>query len=76
MLNTEGVFFSDMVSASVDYVLVLSNIYIGHLLGKVLVAEFVLSGATFELLRTLGVDFVQGYAIGRPVAIAAMQSED
>ncbi|MBU2669636.1 EAL domain-containing protein [Actinoplanes bogorensis] len=34
-------------------------------------AEWVQDGETVELLRTYGVDFVQGYWCGRPVPIAA-----
>jgi EAL domain-containing protein (putative c-di-GMP-specific phosphodiesterase class I) len=75
-LKIDGAFVRDMDSDSIDYAMVRSINDIGHLLGKQTVAEFVETGATIDLLRTLGVDFVQGYAIGRPVAIAAMQTDE
>jgi len=72
-LKIDGAFVRDMASDSIDYAMVRSINDIGHLLGKQTVAEFVETGATIDLLRTLGVDFVQGYAIGRPEPIARLQ---
>ncbi|MCC6709991.1 MAG: EAL domain-containing protein [Gammaproteobacteria bacterium] len=73
-LKIDGAFVRDMDSDSIDYAMVRSINDIGHLLGKQTVAEFVESGATIELLRTLGVDYVQGYAVGRPEPIASITS--
>jgi EAL domain-containing protein (putative c-di-GMP-specific phosphodiesterase class I) len=39
---------------------------VGHSLGLKTIAEFVESERIHELLRDIGVDYVQGYAIGRP----------
>jgi len=46
--------------------LVKSMIDIAHSLGKKTVAEFVERESTLELLRGYGVDFVQGYLVGKP----------
>ncbi len=74
-LKIDGAFVRDMDSDSIDYAMVRSINDIGHLLGKQTVAEFVETAATINLLRTLGVDFVQGYAVGRPEPIACLQKE-
>jgi len=39
---------------------------IGQLMGKQTIAEFVESEAILEKLREIGVDYAQGYGIGRP----------
>lgn len=75
-LKIDGAFVRDMADEAIDLAMVRAINDIGHLLGKRTVAEFVESAATMELLRTLGVDFAQGYAVGRPVPIARMQRED
>jgi EAL domain-containing protein (putative c-di-GMP-specific phosphodiesterase class I) len=38
-------------------------------LGRLTVAEFVGDETTVRMLHSYGVDFAQGYAIGRPAAI-------
>ncbi len=42
---------------------------IGHVMGKRTIAEFVASDAILEKLREIGVDYVQGYAVGVPIPI-------
>ncbi len=42
---------------------------VGHVLGKQTIAEFVENTQTLELLRSVGVDFAQGYHLGRPAPI-------
>ena len=44
---------------------------IGHVLGIATIAEFVESEAVLERITALGVDYAQGYAIGRPAPIDA-----
>lgn|GEM_PF-4079671 len=39
---------------------------IAHFMGKQTVAEFVENAETLSLMRELGIDHVQGYAIARP----------
>ena len=75
-LKIDGAFVRDMACDPIDHAMVRSINDIGHLLGKRTVAEFVESAATMDLLRALGVDFAQGYAIGRPLPIARMQRDD
>ena len=42
---------------------------IGHVMGKRTIAQFVEDDRTLDMLRKVGVDFVQGYKIGRPVPL-------
>ena len=39
---------------------------IAHFMGKQVVAEFVEDQETAQALREIGVDFIQGYHVGRP----------
>ena len=39
---------------------------IGHVMGKQTIAEFVETEGILEKLREIGVDYAQGYGIGRP----------
>jgi EAL domain-containing protein (putative c-di-GMP-specific phosphodiesterase class I) len=39
---------------------------VGHVMGKITIAEFVENDACLRILREIGVDFAQGYGIDRP----------
>jgi EAL domain-containing protein (putative c-di-GMP-specific phosphodiesterase class I) len=66
MLKIDGSFVSNLVNDSVDQLLVKSMVEIAHNLEKTVVAEFVEDEQTQNLLRSYGVDYIQGYLIGRP----------
>ena len=68
-LKIDGAFVRDMSNDSIDYAMVRSINEIGHVMGKQTVAEFVEDEMTLGLLRDVGVDFVQGYEIGRPAPL-------
>ena len=53
--------------------LVRAMIELGHALGLRVVAEGVEDVFALELLRSLGCDLVQGYAVGRPVPAAELE---
>ncbi|GMR08324.1 MAG: hypothetical protein BMS9Abin26_1329 [Gammaproteobacteria bacterium] len=65
-LKIDGSFVKEMVTNISDYAVVKSITEIGHFLGKLVIAECVEDDNTLELLRSIGVDFVQGYGIERP----------
>ncbi len=69
-LKIDGVFVKDIAEDPIDYAMVKSINEIGQVMGKKTVAEFVESDAVLEKVREIGVDFVQGYGIGRPVPLA------
>ncbi len=66
ILKIDGGFITDLDNDSVDQLLVKSMIDIAHSLGKQVVAEFVERQSTMSLLQEYGVDFVQGYLVGKP----------
>lgn len=68
ILKIDGGFIIDLDNDPVDQLLVKSMIDIAHSLGKKVVAEFVERASTMSLLKEYGVDFVQGYLIGKPQA--------
>ncbi len=55
--------------------LVRAMIELGHALGLRVVAEGVEDDLALELLRSLGCDIIQGYAVGRPVPAAELESD-
>ncbi|MBL4638642.1 MAG: EAL domain-containing protein [Proteobacteria bacterium] len=68
ILKIDGGFITNLINDPVDQLLVKSMIDIAHSLGKTTVAEFVENQSTMDLLKSYGVDFVQGYLIGKPQA--------
>ena len=65
-LKIDGSFIKDLAMSEVDQHLVKAIVEVARGLGKQTIAEFVGDQQTVDLLQTLGVDFVQGYYIGRP----------
>jgi len=65
-LKIDGAFVRDILSDPVDFAMVKSINELGHLLGKETIAEFVETTELADALRKMGVDYVQGYAYGKP----------
>lgn len=65
-VKIDGRFVKDLASNSVDRAMVKAMNDIAHALGKRTVAEFVENEESFVLLRQFGVDYGQGYHLGRP----------
>jgi diguanylate cyclase (GGDEF)-like protein/PAS domain S-box-containing protein len=65
-LKIEGMFVRDIGSDPVDLAMVKSINELGHAMGKRTIAEFVESREIMEILREIGVDYVQGYGVARP----------
>jgi len=66
ILKIDGSFITNLENDSVDQLLVKSMIDIAHGLGKKTVAEFVERQSTMDLLTSYGVDYIQGYLLGKP----------
>ncbi|CAG2140148.1 putative diguanylate cyclase DgcE [Cupriavidus yeoncheonensis] len=70
-LKIDGSFIRNLADNMVDREIVSSINDIGHRLGVRTVAEWVEDERTLNALRAIGVDYAQGYAIGRPVPLDA-----
>jgi diguanylate cyclase (GGDEF)-like protein/PAS domain S-box-containing protein len=68
-LKIDGSFVKDMVEDEIDAAMVAAINEIGHVMGIRTIAEFVESEAILERLRTIGVDYAQGYWVARPQPI-------
>jgi diguanylate cyclase (GGDEF)-like protein/PAS domain S-box-containing protein len=69
LVKIDGVFVRDMVDNPIDRAMVRSINDIGHVMGKKTIAEFVENDAILEALAEIGVDFAQGYGVGRPAPL-------
>lgn len=68
-LKIDGAFIRGLGTDDVSIAMVTAMIELARTLGIKVVAEHVETERTFELVRALKVDFVQGYAVGRPVPL-------
>ena len=68
-LKIDGSFVRNMDSDRVDYVMVKAINEVGHAMSLQTIAEFVENDVVVDALRELGVDFAQGYGIGRPAVL-------
>lgn len=66
-LKIDGSFILNLAADPVDQTLVKSIVEVARTLGKKTIAEFVGDSATLEILRQYGVDYAQGYYIGKPL---------
>ncbi|MDT8386509.1 MAG: EAL domain-containing protein [Thiogranum sp.] len=74
-LKMDGCFVRDMMVNPIDQAMVESISQIGRLMGMETIAECVEDPAVIDLLRQVGVDYAQGYAVGHPVPIAGLLQE-
>ncbi len=65
-LKIDGGFVKDMTDDPIDRAMVEAINNVGHVMGKITIAEFVENEACLKILREIGVDFAQGFGIDRP----------
>jgi diguanylate cyclase (GGDEF)-like protein/PAS domain S-box-containing protein len=65
-IKIDGSFVTEMLNSKIDRAMVETIVHIARVMGKSTVAEFVESDEIVEALREIGVDYAQGYAIGKP----------
>ena len=66
-IKIDGSVIKDIAHNEVDRALVQSMNQIAHVMGMVTIAECVEDEATLVILKELGVDYVQGHHLGRPM---------
>jgi diguanylate cyclase (GGDEF)-like protein/PAS domain S-box-containing protein len=65
-LKIDGSFVKEILHDPIDREMVRSINEIGHLTGKQTIAEFAENLEIINMLRTLGVDYAQGYGVSQP----------
>ncbi|EDM68903.1 PAS sensor diguanylate cyclase and phophodiesterase [Moritella sp. PE36] len=71
-LKIDGIFIKDILTNPIDAAMVKSINEIGHLMKLKTIAEFVENDAIKQKVETIGIDFAQGYGIGKPQPIDKM----
>ncbi|HVE68611.1 MAG TPA: EAL domain-containing protein [Solirubrobacteraceae bacterium] len=70
-LKIDGDFIRNLPHSPTDQLMVKAMVQVAQGLGMKTIAEFVEDRATLERLREFGVDYAQGYYVGRPVPVEA-----
>lgn len=70
LIKIDGSFVRNVALRGKDHALVQASVAVARAFGARTVAEYVEDDATVECLRELGVDWMQGYLIARPMPIA------
>jgi diguanylate cyclase (GGDEF)-like protein/PAS domain S-box-containing protein len=68
-LKIDGEFVQHCAENETDRILISAVVQIARGMGKRTIAEFVTSAETVEVLKHLGVDYGQGFALGRPAPL-------
>ena len=74
-LKIDGVFVKDILHDQIDLFMVESINRIGALMNIKTIAEFAETEAIVERLVQIGVDYAQGFGIGRPIALDQFLAE-
>lgn len=69
-IKIDGIIVNDIDKNKIDYALVSSINEIAHLMGMKTIAEYVESEAIFQCLHEIGVDYAQGYWVGKPKGLS------
>ena len=72
-LKIDGEFVRDILENETSFVFVRSMTEVGHSLDMKVIAEFVESDTVYERLREANIDYIQGYHVGKPVAIETLE---
>lgn len=68
-LKIDGLFVKDILEDKIDLTMVKSINEVGQVMNKKTIAEFVENRHIFDLLKSLGVNYAQGYGIAKPVPL-------
>jgi diguanylate cyclase (GGDEF)-like protein/PAS domain S-box-containing protein len=73
-LKIDGEFVRDLPDSRTDQLIVSALIEVCQGLGIKTIAEFVGDQRTMDMVRDLGVDFAQGYHLGRPEPVSSLRT--
>ncbi len=76
ILKIDGSFIRNIVSNSLDYQIVASICHLARMKNMLVVAEYVETEEIRSAVHALGIDYVQGYLIGKPVALGSLSEEE
>ncbi|MFZ2171469.1 MAG: EAL domain-containing protein, partial [Methylococcaceae bacterium] len=74
-LKIDGAFVKDIANNKADVAIVKSMNEIAHSLGMKTIAEYVENNDIRDILMEIGVDYVQGYGIQKPILLAGLVDE-
>lgn len=72
ILKIDGSFIRNIVSNSLDYQIVASICHLARMKKMLVVAEYVESEEIRHAAEALGIDYFQGYLIGKPVPLESL----
>ncbi|MBM3071359.1 sensor domain-containing phosphodiesterase [Enterobacter sp. RHBSTW-00994] len=72
ILKIDGSFIRNIVDNSLDYQIVASICHLARMKKMLVVAEYVENEEIRSAVHALGIDYVQGYLIGKPVALETL----
>lgn len=75
ILKIDGSFIRNIVSNSLDYQIVASICHLARMKKMLVVAEYVETEEIRSAVHALGIDYVQGYLIGKPVLLESLLEE-
>ncbi|MEX1200385.1 MAG: EAL domain-containing protein [Methylophaga sp.] len=75
IIKIDGIFIKDLDKNADDQLFVKALVDVAKGLGRKTIAEFVENHAVLTLLRSYGVDFAQGFYVGRPAAEVLSNSD-
>ncbi|MYN01861.1 EAL domain-containing protein [Pseudoduganella sp. DS3] len=73
-VKIDGSFIRGILHSPTERAMVESINQIAHVMGKQTIAEFVEAEAELACLRAMGVDYAQGYGVGRPQPLSEWQA--
>ena len=74
-IKIDGQFVRDITRDPIDMAMVRSINEIGQIMGKKTIAEFVENEQILKQLKLIGIDYVQGYHISKPVPLDQIREE-
>lgn len=72
-LKIDAAFMRNIVDDPIDKALVESINQVGHIMGIQTIAEYVETAVILELLKEMGVDFVQSYEIAKSIPLSEIR---